>query len=85
MVVEHMDLATLRAVEESMSFEIENNANFAFDSDYTGHKSVQERFLSPLIFVAPLCRSPPVLPVPTKSARLIATSRSLEAVVARLW
>lgn len=42
MAIAHMDAPTVRAVENSVSFDIEDNANFAFDSPFMGHKDIQD-------------------------------------------
>jgi len=42
MVIGHMDAPTLRAVEDSIKFDIQDNSNFAFDSDYMGHKGMDD-------------------------------------------
>jgi len=40
--IAHMDAPTVRAVEHSVSFDIEDNANFASDSDFMGHKDIYD-------------------------------------------
>eukprot|EP00403_Amphidinium_massartii_P029866 CAMPEP_0178390556 /NCGR_PEP_ID=MMETSP0689_2-20121128/10708_1 /TAXON_ID=160604 /ORGANISM="Amphidinium massartii, Strain CS-259" /LENGTH=1012 /DNA_ID=CAMNT_0020011071 /DNA_START=36 /DNA_END=3074 /DNA_ORIENTATION=+ len=42
MVIAHMDAPVLRAVEESVRADIEDNANFAFDSLFFGHKDIED-------------------------------------------
>eukprot|EP00928_Gymnodinium_smaydae_P045266 TRINITY_DN30195_c0_g1_i1.p1 TRINITY_DN30195_c0_g1~~TRINITY_DN30195_c0_g1_i1.p1 ORF type:complete len:1121 (+),score=241.06 TRINITY_DN30195_c0_g1_i1:31-3393(+) len=42
MVILHMDAPVLRAVEESVTADITDNANFAWDSHYIGHKDVND-------------------------------------------
>mmetsp|Transcript_47686 Transcript_47686/g.103713 ORF Transcript_47686/g.103713 Transcript_47686/m.103713 type:complete len:1192 (-) Transcript_47686:125-3700(-) len=42
MVIQHMDAPNMRAVEESIIYDIEENANFAFDSLFEGHKNIQD-------------------------------------------
>merc|ERR1719199_1009102 len=40
--ISHMNAPLVRAVEHSISFDVEDNANFAYDSDFAGHKDLHE-------------------------------------------
>merc|ERR1719491_1424753 len=40
--ITHMNAESVRAVEHSISFDVEDNANFAYDSDFAGHKDIHE-------------------------------------------
>lgn len=40
--IAHMDAPTVRAVEHSVGFDIEDNANFASDSEFMGHKDIYD-------------------------------------------
>mmetsp|Transcript_44328 Transcript_44328/g.77827 ORF Transcript_44328/g.77827 Transcript_44328/m.77827 type:complete len:1032 (-) Transcript_44328:95-3190(-) len=42
MVIVHDDAVVVRAVEDSIVFDIVDNANFAFDSDFMGHKDIYD-------------------------------------------
>mmetsp|Transcript_44462 Transcript_44462/g.81176 ORF Transcript_44462/g.81176 Transcript_44462/m.81176 type:complete len:1029 (-) Transcript_44462:49-3135(-) len=42
MVIAHMDAPVLRAVEDSVRHDVADNANFAFDSIYYGHKDIED-------------------------------------------
>mmetsp|Transcript_46446 Transcript_46446/g.108144 ORF Transcript_46446/g.108144 Transcript_46446/m.108144 type:complete len:1020 (-) Transcript_46446:35-3094(-) len=42
MVIAHMDAPVLRAVEDSVRADVADNANFAFDSLYYGHKDIED-------------------------------------------
>lgn len=42
MVIVHDDAVVVRAVEDSIVFDIIDNANFAFDSDFMGHKNIYD-------------------------------------------
>eukprot|EP00746_Dinoflagellata_sp_MGD_P145113 gnl/MRDRNA2_/MRDRNA2_77764_c0_seq1.p1 gnl/MRDRNA2_/MRDRNA2_77764_c0~~gnl/MRDRNA2_/MRDRNA2_77764_c0_seq1.p1 ORF type:complete len:1096 (+),score=233.83 gnl/MRDRNA2_/MRDRNA2_77764_c0_seq1:65-3352(+) len=42
MVIAHDDAKVVNAVEDSIDFDVHENANFAFSSDYMGHKGMED-------------------------------------------
>jgi len=42
MAIAHDDAVTIRGVEDSIEFDISENANFAYTGDYAGHKTIMD-------------------------------------------